>query len=75
MELYTRVILNNIKEGIKMLLSKEELKIQKKGIENLSQKELKIWIKICERNEGDAKFNKSRRSWIKSRKKSENRLE
>jgi len=58
-----------------MLLSKEELKIQKKGIENLSQKELKIWIKICERNERDTKFNKSRRSWIKSREKAENRLE
>ncbi len=58
-----------------MLLSKEELKIQKKGIENLSQKELEIWIEVCERNEKDAKFKKSRRTWIKSRKKAEERLE
>ena len=64
-----------LKKAFKMLFSKEELKIQKKGIENLSQKELEIWIKVCERNEKEAKFNKNRRSWIKSRKKAENRLE
>jgi hypothetical protein len=30
-----------------LLLSKEELKLQKKGIENLSQEELTIWIEVC----------------------------
>lgn len=58
-----------------MLLSQEELKLQKKGIENLSQEELKQWIEICKRNENDVKYNKARRSWIKSRKQSEERLE
>jgi hypothetical protein len=58
-----------------MLLSKEELKIQKKGIENLSPKELLEWIDICERNEKNVKFKKARRSWIESRKKAEIKLE
>ena len=58
-----------------MLHSKEELKLQKKGIENLSQKELLEWIEICKRNENDIKFNKARRSWMKSRQKAEERLE
>lgn len=58
-----------------MLLSKEELKLQKKGIENLSQEELKQWIELCRRNENDVKYNKVRRSWVKSRKQAEEQLE
>ena len=58
-----------------MLLSKEELKLQKKGIENLSQEELTKWIEVCKRNENDVKFNKARRSWVKSRLEAEKRLE
>lgn len=57
-----------------MLLSKQELKLQKKGIENLSQEELKEWIVICKRNENDVKFNKAKRGWVKSRQKAEERL-
>ena len=58
-----------------MLLSKEKLKLQKKGIENLSQEELLRWIEICKRNENDVKFNKARRNWVKSRQKAEDKLE
>jgi len=58
-----------------LLLSKEKLKLQKKGIENLSQEELLRWIEICKRNENDVKFNKARRSWVKSRQKAEDKLE
>ena len=58
-----------------MLLSKEELKLQKKGIENLSQEELKQWIELCKRNENDVKYNKVRRSWVKSRKQAEEQLQ
>ena len=58
-----------------MLLSKEELKLQKKGVENLTQEELKRWIEICERNENDVKYNKARRTWVKSRQQAEARLE
>jgi len=54
-----------------MLLSKEELKLQKKGIENLTQKELNQWVEICRRNENNSKFNKGRMSWAESRKKAE----
>jgi len=57
-----------------MILSKEELKLQKKGIENLSQEELLEWIEICKRNENYVKFNKAKRSWGNSRKKAEERL-
>ena len=58
-----------------MLLSKEELKLQKKGIENLSKEELKQWIEPCKKNENDVKYNKVRRSWVKSRKQAEEQLE
>ena len=58
-----------------MLLSKQELKLQKKGIENLSQEELKEWIEVCKRNENNVKFNKARRGWVKTRQRAEERLE
>jgi len=57
-----------------MLLSKEETKLQKKGVENLSQEELKQWIEVCERNENDVNYKKARKSWIASRKEAEQRL-
>lgn len=57
-----------------MLLSKEEKKLQKKGVENLSQEELKQWIEICNRNENDVNFKKARKSWVESRKSAEERL-
>lgn len=58
-----------------MLLSKEESKLQKKGVENLSQDELKQWIKICERNANDVKYKKARKSWLTSKKDAEQLLD
>lgn len=57
-----------------MLLNKEESKLQKKGLNNLSKDELNIWIKICERNEKIVKYNKTRRSWRESREEAEKSL-
>ena len=57
-----------------MILSKEEQKLQKKGVENLSQEELKKWIKVCKRNENDVNYKKAKKSWITSRKDAEERL-
>jgi hypothetical protein len=57
-----------------LLLSKEESKLQKKGIENLSQEELTIWIEVCKRNENNVKYNKARRSWSQARLEAEKRL-
>ena len=57
-----------------MLLSKEETKLQKKGVENLSQEELKQWIEVCERNANDVNYKKARKSWISSGKDAEERL-
>ncbi len=61
-------------ENFKVLLSKKELKLQKKGVDNLSKEELLEWIEICKRNENTIKFNKARRSWSKSRKEAEKNL-
>lgn len=58
-----------------LLLSKEETKLQKKGVENLSQEELKQWIEICERNANDIKYKKARKSWVASSKSAEKRLD
>ena len=58
-----------------MLLSKEETKLQKKGVENLSQEELKQWIEICERNTNDVNYKKARKSWVDSKKSAEERLD
>ena len=57
-----------------MILSKEEQKLQKKGVENLSQEELKKWIEVCKRNENNINYKKAKKSWIKSRKDAEERL-
>ena len=58
-----------------MAESKEEAKLQKKGISNMSLEELKIWLSVCSRNELNSKFNKGRRSWKEAKEKVEARIE
>jgi hypothetical protein len=60
-------------EGI--ALSKEEAKLQKKGIPNMSLEELNVWLSVCSRNELNSKFNKGRRGWKEEKEKVEARIE
>jgi len=57
------------------VLSKEEAKLQKKGISNMSLEELIQWREVCGRNETNIKFKKSRRTWSESKKETEARIE
>ena len=55
-------------------LSKDEAKLQKKGIENMNLDELKLWIQTCKRNELTVEHNKARRNWKDIRLKAEERI-
>jgi hypothetical protein len=57
------------------LLSKEEAKLQKKGVPNMSLDELKEWVNICTRNEEAVSHNKARRSWKDGRREAQERIE
>lgn len=57
------------------MLSKEEARLQKKGIPNMSRDELIKWHEVCLRNGSAVKQNKARRSWGKEKRKAEEYLE
>jgi len=52
-------------------LSKDEAKLRKKGVANMSIDELNNWLLICERNEHNSPYSKSRKSWKEAKEKAE----
>jgi len=57
------------------LLTKEQVKLQKKGIENMALEELKQWLSACIYNEENVSHNKARRGWRQERQNTEALIE
>lgn len=48
-------------------LTKEQEKLRRKDVRDMSIPELQLWISVCNKMENGVKYNKARRSWTKSR--------